>query len=779
MIETITLDTNWKLTVVPNAEVRRTGFAPAAIAELADCGYTTVSASVPGNFELDLLAAGLISDPYYGTNTLEMQKLENRHLWYYTTFDCEKPESDVYLHFGGIDTIADILVNGTVIGHTENQLIPYEFPVKNLKVTGNELIVHIYPTVIEARKYTTGPVHHAQRYTMDTIAIRKAGSMFGWDIMPRIVSGGLWKPVALVYKNHAYIEECFLFTSRISENKDWARVVGFCKISTDDDFMDGYKIIVEGSCGDSSFRAEVCNPFVVNHHFSFGISNCKLWWPRNAGEPNLYDVTVTLVSPDGVCDVKKFKFGVRTVELIRSSTTDRDGNGEFLFKVNGKKIFIMGTNWVPLDAFPSQHIKQLPQALRLLEDVGCNMVRCWGGNVYENDEFYDFCDEHGIMIWQDFCMACGIYPQTERYQRLLDEEVTSVVKHLRNHACIALWSGDNECDSAYFWSEELRNLDPNDNLLTRKVIPEVLRCHDFSRPYLPSSPYIDQEAFATRKPTSEDHTWGPRDYFKGSYYANTVCHFASEVGYHGCPSPDSLKKFIPPENLWPNMKDEHTPDDAWLVHAASMEIDRHAPYAYRIKLMNDQVKTLFCEMAPTLEEYAKQSQISQAEAKKYFIERYRLTKWRRTGLIWWNLIDGWPQISDAVVDYYGTRKLAYFYIKRSQQPVCLMFDEPKDGNIALYGVNDTTSDTTVTYTVKRMSDGVICASGKASIPADSSVKLTEISTTAEEHECYLMEWTGENGISGKNHFFTNLYKMSYERYTALADKADLLEFEGF
>lgn len=784
MIESIPLNTNWKLTVVPHGEVRRAGFAPTAIAELTDCGYPTVPASVPGNFELDLLAAGLIDDPYYGTNTLAMQKLENRHLWYYTTFsrketEDEKSESDICLEFGGIDTIADIIVNGTLIGHTENMLIPYTFPLKNLKQTGNELIVHIYPTVIEARKYATGPIHHALRYNLDTINIRKAGSMFGWDIMPRIVSGGLWKPVSLVYRDNACIEEAFLFTVRLNENRDRAKIAGYCKFHTDDDFLNGYKVIVEGSCGDSVFRQEISNPYAVNLHFGFDIENCKLWWPKNAGEPNLYDVTVTLVSPRGVCDVKKLKFGVRTVELVRTSTTDKDGNGEFLFKVNGKKIFVMGTNWVPLDAFPSQHIKQLPKALRLLEDVGCNMVRCWGGNVYENDEFYDFCDTHGIMIWQDFSMACGIYPQTERYQRLLEEEVTSVVKRLRNHACLALWSGDNECDAAYTWNEALCGLDPNDNLLTRKVIPEVLRIHDISRPYLPSSPYIDHEAFVTRKPTSEDHTWGPRDYFKGPYYANTVCHFASEVGYHGCPSPESLKKFIPPENLWPNMKDAYTPDDAWLVHAASMELDRNAPYAYRIKLMNDQVITLFREMAPTLEEYAKQSQISQAEAKKYFIERFRLTKWRRTGLIWWNLIDGWPQISDAVVDYYGVRKLAYHYIKRAQQPVCLMFDEPKDGNLALYGVNDTPSDTVVEYTVKRMSDNNVCAAGKAAVPADSSVKLTEISVEGVEHECYLMEWCDNRGTKGSNHYFTNLYQMSYETYTALADKAGLLTFEGF
>jgi len=633
--------------------------------------------------------------------------------------------------------------------------------------------------VIAAREYTTGPLHHALKYNTDALSIRKANSMFGWDIMPRIVSGGLWKNVSIVYKEHSYIEESFLYTIKTNGSHDWARIGGYFKLHIDDDFLTGYRLIIDGSCGDSKFHHETA-PISANVQLSFGIDNCKLWWPKNSGQPNLYDVTVTLVSPAGLCDTKKLKLGVRTVELTRTSTTDRDGNGEFVFRINGKKVFVLGTNWVPLDAFPSQNIKRLPNALKLLDDIGCNMVRCWGGNVYENDEFYDFCDENGIMVWQDFGMACGIYPQTERFCRMIEEEAVSVVKRLRNHACLAIWSGDNECDQSYY-AEEFQKLDPNDNIITRKILPEVLRINDFTRPYLPSSPYVDREAFITKKSISEEHTWRPRDYFKGNYYKNTECHFASEAGYHGCPSPDSLKKFIPSENLWDaklhNMKAENIPDDAWLVHAASMELDPNAPYAYRIKLMNSQVETLFGSMPDSLDVFARQSQISQAEAMKYFIERFRLTKWRRTGIIWWNLIDGWPQISDAVVDYYGTKKLAYSYIKRSQQPVCLMFDEPENGTVSLYGVNDTIYEKQISYTVKRLSDDKVYVSGSVKLPADSSIKLDEIKTAPDEHDCFYIEWNGE--AVGNNHYFTNLINISYDLYTSLLQKAGYLSYEGF
>lgn len=174
--------------------------------------------------------------------------------------------------------------------------------------------------------------------------------------------------------------------------------------------------------------------------------------------------------------------------------------------------------------------------LPMLADIGCNTVRCWGGNVYENEKFYDFCDRNGIMVWQDFAMACAVYPQDDEFAKAIGEEAETIIKALRHHPSIVLWAGDNECDAAHAWNSH--PTDPNENILTRKILPEKVRAHSTFTPYLPSSPYIDEEAYKSGKPTSEDHLWGPRDYFKGDYYKNTVCHFASETGYHGCPSPN-------------------------------------------------------------------------------------------------------------------------------------------------------------------------------------------------------------------------------------------------
>ncbi len=422
----------------------------------------------------------------------------------------------------------------------------------------------------------------------------------------------------------------------------------------------------------------------------------------------------------------------------------------------------MGTNWVPLDALHSNDINRLPEVLPMLADLGCNIVRCWGGNVYEHESFFDFCDENGIIVWQDFAMGCARYPQDRAFCESLEREAVFIVKKYRNHPSLVLWSGDNECDQGYHKSEPLTG-NPNDNILTRRVLPEVLRIHDFTRPYLPSSPYMDEEAFESGKPLSEEHLWGPRDYFKGDYYSCSVCHFASETGYHGCPSPESLEKFITPEKLWPWYDEEKgRANDDWLAHAASPELDADAPYAYRIQLMSDQVKTLFGTEPDNLADFSLASQISQAEAKKYFIERFRISKWRRTGIIWWNLIDGWPQISDAVVDYYYDKKLAYHYIKRSQQPLCLMFDEPKDDLLPLYAVNDTGKDVRLSYRVTDITAGETITAGEYTAPADRSIRIWDKPYTKGEQHFYLIEWDGIH--KGRNHYMTGLLHIDLKAY---------------
>jgi len=769
---------NWKLAYAHNCDCKFMQIQ--SIANIKNAGLPVIEATVPGNVEMDLMREGILPDLYFSTNTLEAQNWEDAHYWYFAEFEVKNVDS--YLDFEGIDTIADIYVNGEFVQSVDNMFTRYRVRPA-FRPGRNEVVVHIKPVMLEARKFPNPAAATMMKYNYASAFIRKAPHSFGWDIMPRILTSGLWKPVTLRENRPDHIEEFYATTLEADAEKQTAQLKFFIRAELSGDFARDYSYKIEGRCGDSSFE---CGGrlFHTAAHADVTVEDAKLWWPKPVGEPNLYDVKVTLYYKDDEVDTHSCRIGLRTVKLDRTDTTDTEGNGRFQFEVNGRPIFALGTNWVPIDALHANDVKRLPKALALLDEIGCNMVRCWGGNAYEDDIFYDFCDEHGVLVWQDFALGCAVYPQAEELLHRIGAEATEQIKRLRNHACLALWAGDNEVDSAYNWS---MHRDPNVNLITREVLRRAVLEHDFNRDYLPSSPYFSPAAFASGIETlPENHLWGPRDYFKGPYYKNTFCHFASETGYHGFNSPASLRRFLrEPEQIFEpgsltsegDIAEGGRPTAEYLVHASCMVPEMSDPYAYRIGLAYRQVQTLFGKAEKELAAFTKQSQISQAEAKKYFIEKFRIGKGKRSGIIWWNLIDGWPQVSDAIVDYYYCKKLAYHYIQRSQQPVCLMFDEPAEGKIALYGVNDLTQEKQISYTVTNLTTGLQMLSGSAVLEAESSAAIDALAITEEEQNFYLIEWEMDGKVY-KNHFHTNLLAVDFEKYMAAISKCGMNEFEG-
>ncbi len=780
MEKTVTIS-SWKFAYEKNSTVNKKNYFFTSLADIKQSGLKLYKATVPGNLELDMAKLGkLPEDIYFGTNIIEAQKLECVHTWNVSEFEIENTEDEKVLRFEGIDTFAEIFIDGEYAGSTDNMLISHEFSIDYAEKGRHELLVHILPTEIVAREIPISSRNRAMRYNMTSISVRKAPYMYGWDIMPRTVSSGIWKPVSVVYKKRTRLEETYLRTVQLQDN--YCELELEYSIMSDLDDIKELRIEVTGICDDHKFE---CSSKIVSAFGRLRISSdrCKLWWPKNYGDPNLYEFTVKLLHGENAVDEKKFSFGIRTVELERTSLAGKDG--KFCFKVNGQKIFVLGTNWVPTDAFPSRHDEFTLRGLELTNELNCNMIRCWGGNVYPSEMLYDYCDRHGIMVWQDFAMACGIYPNTDEFMAAIKFEATQVVKRLRQHSCIALWSGDNECDSMCRWvrsafkGEETQRMDPNRNKITREVLKDVVYWEDNTRPYLPSSPYVDQVAYETKLPMAEDHLWGPRDYFKGDFYnKNSVCHFASETGYHGCPAPQTLRKFIPESELNDHGDKEKCTNAAWIVHAANPGTSLNEPYAYRIPLMSRQIDRLFgFNGDESIDDYALMSQISQAEAVKFFIEHFRIQKWYRTGIIWWNIIDGWPQISDAVVDWYGTKKLAYSYIMRSQKPLCLFFDEPdENGNITLCASNDLRQTKNISYKVTDMKTGKVVLEGNSDITNDTTVRL---GTVKEEHTYYFIEWSGD--VKGNNHFVGAIGdKVDYAEYVDFMKKADYFNaLEGF
>lgn len=694
------------------------------VASLTAAGATLRPAVVPGNLELDLQRNGLIDDPFVGMGVVALRRYERTWAYYVRTFDAPRrgPGSPM-LVFEGLDCDARIILNGQVVAETHNMLVEQHVPIGHAlrDDAENQLVVELAPVMLRAeqlgRRY--GPGLAAEGGNFAALFVRKAPHMFGWDIMPRALSAGIWRPVSLRYLAPERIDTVWIDTERL-DGAGAATLALHYSCTVEIDPADRIELVVGGRRDGSSFGARTRLLFGVGL-LRFTVPSPDLWWPRGRGEAALYDVTVDLVRNGRVLDSRTFRHGIRTVALDRSSPVGAADGGRFLFIVNGEPIFVLGTNWVPLDAYHSRDAGRTTAAVRLAEELGCNLIRCWGGNVYENDVFYDLCDAAGILVWQDFAMACAIYPQDDAFQSEIRDEVRLVVRRLRGHASVLIWVGDNECDEQYVWKGRRR--DPNRNVLTRQVIPEVLRLEDPSRPYLPSSPFVDPLDFASgRRDLVEDHLWGPRDYYKSAFYTEAAARFTSEIGYHGCPDVESLRRFLSPDRLWP-----YADNPEWLLHATSPYpgVDTHD---YRVQLMASQIQTLFGTVPDALEDFVFASQASQAEALKFFIDTFRAGKWQRTGIVVWNLLDGWPQFSDALVDYYFARKRAFDVVKRAQAPIALILREPIGGVQELVAANDTRDDEVIRFDVRTIDAHGVLLAGEATVPGDA---VTSLGTLAD------------------------------------------------
>jgi beta-mannosidase len=746
------LDGTWKLAVIHQPQFK-TMELPVTYAAVAAAG--AIDGTVPGNFEIDLEKAGKIPDPFFGRNMLDMFKYEDCHVFYARKFTYVPQEgTSPELVFDGIDTIADIYLNGKFLAHTDNMYVPHRIDGPVFTDGENELVVHLFPVCIEGRKSPVSAGNTHLKYNYECLRLRKSPAMFGWDITPRLVSAGVYRSAGIYRRPQESFRQCYLMTVNTDPVRKTARVELFYETGIGDNPVSDYSVTVKGKCESSEFSHSTRLWFPTGK-LKFDIDNAELWWPRGydptdynpsgQGKAKLYDIEVTLEKNGKAVDSYKTKTGLRTVKLIRTGTTDVFHKGAFHFIINGRKVFIMGTNWVPVDSYHSRDKERIPQIMELLGDIGCNAVRCWGGNVYEDPLFYRRCDEMGILVWQDFAMACGVYPTDGEFRKVIYQEAVQIIRLLRQHPSIILWSGDNECDQ--FVTGDGYGRDPNLNRLTREVYPDAVYNEDPTRPFLPSSPYIDEEA--AKLPweyLSENHLWGPRDYFKSQFYKGSLSHFASEMGYHGSVSVKSMKRFISPDKLWP-WRD----NDEWIVHAASPETGRDGSYVYRIELMAKQIKELFGVIPDNLEDFVLASQISQAEAKKFFVELFRI-QGHRSGIIWWNLIDGWPQFSDAVVDYYFYKKLAYYYLRQSQKPLILTFAEPQDWELRLCASNLCgIGPLAFSYRVRDFASGETVLAGNGVCGDQETFEPAVLPYSQGEKKIYLIEW--QSGVySGKNHY---------------------------
>ena len=740
MSNTISLDGQWELFGFPQRS--------SPVKTPADLtGHDPLPATVPGEAQLALSQAGILpEDLYHGLNMQLLRKYEFYEWWYRKSFTSRPAGEDekCVLVFEGVDCVADYYLNGVCFGHSENALIAHEFDITALLRGGeNELVVHL-ASPIEAAADRAGDyaaVERSQFGSMESLRLRRPPSSYGWDIMPRCVTCGLWRGVRLERRGPHQVLQMYITTKCADAQR--ARLRLFYAFETPS-LGEGLRWRLEGYLEKEStpaFSLEKPLLFSVGGE-EFDVECPRLWWPAGYGAQPLYRVRLSLWRGDELLCERRDTLGIRTVKLERTEVTTREKPGKFCFYVNGEPIMCKGSNWVPLDAFHSRDAARYEQALALLRDSNSNIVRCWGGNVYEDHKFFDLCDRYGILVWQDFGMACALYPRDGDFAAQTRTEARAVIHRLRQHPSLALWSGDNECDGYYSGA----GMDPNRNFVTREVLRLEVENHDGARDYLPSSPYVGPELAAGLGSPSEDHLWGPRDYYKSAFYQNSRACFVSEMGYHGCPDRETMERFLSPGALWPADPRPWEDNPEWFLHAACPTAEKNGPWAGRNRMMANQIAEVFGAIPDDLDEFILASQLVQAEAFKFFIELARLRKWERTGVIWWNLLDGWPQFSDAVVDWYWGKKLAYHWIKRAQEPLHLMFAEPESWHIALVAGNDSLRPREGSYRVRDAFSGETMLEGSFNLPANENKALARLPICNGAWRLFLIEWESDGGV---------------------------------
>ncbi len=716
----------WKFITIPNNQLPTE--LPCTVVELDALERKKYVATVPGDFVSDMISAGDLPDLFYSENILLARQIENLHVFYYTEVEAMENE---YLHFEGIDTVADVYVDGKLEKSSDNSFMPVDIMPKWEKGV-HSLVVHIKPICIEARKRETPTSSVSAFYFQQGLYMRKPTASFGWDILPRLVSAGIHKPVSLLKRKKHSIDNVFVVTGSINKEKNSARLRCYVQLTLSGDFNSDYTVKIVGKCGENAFEKETI-VWHSSHSFYLDVPNAKLWYPHNYGDPNLYDVDVSLYYKGELVDTYAFAYGIRTARLVNDDK-------QFQFYVNEEPIFVMGSNWVSISIFTGD-TSRLDKCLNLLKESGANMVRVWGGGSYEDERFYDFCDRNGILVWQDFMMACGIYPQDDGFRKILAEEAEYQIKRLRNHCSIALWCGDNECDLCMeSWSDFERS--PDSNALTREVLPKVLAIHDHTRSYIPSSPYIYDKY--TESGLVDWHLWTRTEHYSSPYFLETAAKFVSEVGYTAFPNFDSLKKFIKnPEKV---LLEDGTATDEYILHGTAPDTLKNTWYDHKVPCTCHYAEMTFGKRTEDFQTFIAQSQYTQAEAYKTWVETARVKGW--SGILLWNLVEGWPGISEAMVDYYFVKKPSFHFVKAAQRPVSVVLSEKTNSALNVYAVNDGNEETEIVYEV-RLNEGSVF-SGTVTVGAHERLLVGEIPTDGKSNFYNILFQT--NGESYRSHY---------------------------
>lgn len=655
-------------------------------------------AEAPGTVHTDLLRAGVIDDPFYRDNEAKLQWIGKTDWEYQTQFvvwaELLKYEN-IELVFKGLDTYATVFLNDSFILEADNMFREWRVECKRLLKKGkNTLRVHFRSPINEVLPRMAALEHHHPAVNdhgeKTSPYTRKAPYHYGWDWGPRFVTCGIWQPVYLEAWNNGKIVNLHFIQNKLDERV--AQMTANVEIESTHETA----AIIEVASKNKSFKKVrqkiLLSPGIQTHALDFTIDHPKLWWPNGLGEQPLYSIIAKLAINGRLAARATKRIGLRTIELWQ--TPDAFGKS-FEFLVNGLPVFAKGGNWIPADSFTTRvDRKRYEHLLRSAKDANMNMLRVWGGGIYENDEFYDLCDELGIMVWQDFMFACSMYPATPADSLNMEKEATYQVKRLRHHASVVLWCGNNEVEYGWKnwgWEQNLpASLWDEYFKIFHGILPRVCKSYDPARPYWPSSPSSNLEDAPNSQTSGDMHYWAVwHNAAPFEEYLNQTPRFMSEYGFQSFPQIDTVKKFTLPEDLA-------------LESAVMIAHQKHGQG-------NQLIHTYMLREYDEPKDFASflyLSQIVQGEGIKLGTEHYRCIRPRCMGALYWQIDDCWPVASWSSLDYYGNWKALHYYAKKFFAPI-LVSPQVNGDHIDIYVISDQTKAVAAEITATLMKfDGV-------------------------------------------------------------------------
>ncbi len=642
-------------------------------------------AKVPGTVHLDLMTNAFIDDPYYRTNDKEQQWISESN-WEYR-FPLEIDETvlshkKVELVFEGLDTYAKVYLNDSLIGESNNMFLEYRFPCKHVIHEGaNELRIQLLSPIEETRHIKDSlpyplvarmePVREEEKLSM---LCRKAPFHFGWDWGPRLITSGIWRPAYLYAWSQAKIEDLYIKQDSISEEKAWLNAL--VEIVSDKKTKNAeVELMLEkdGSIISKKTNLKKGKNQVV---IPICISSPELWWPNGMGEQILYTFKTKLLIDDLVIDSISKRTGLRNIKLIQEK--DAEGSN-FCFEVNGIPVFMKGANYIPMDNFtPRVSVERYQALLTSVVEANMNMLRVWGGGIYENDIFYELCDEKGILLWHDFMFACAFYPNSKSFFENVKTEVAYNIKRLRNHPCIAMWCGNNEVklylnereDEKEKYAEAWKAYDT----LFYKIIPGQISALSPDIAYWPSSPstsYYDKNK--EKWASGNMHYWGvwhEKELFSNFLKKENTGRFMSEFGFQSYPNMETVNYYTLPE-------DHYIESEVMLSHQRN---------TWGNGIMKQYMKEEY-KSPKDFPSFLYSSQLLQASALKVAVEHHRRSKPYTMGSLYWQLNDCWPVASWSSIDYFGRWKASQYFAKNFFSPV-LVSPFQEDNNIKIQIISD-------------------------------------------------------------------------------------------